>query len=176
MNRMMMFSAALALGLGGCMTQGAAPPVMPVAVTASSASEFTMMATSSNLLEIESSRLALRNSRDADVRSFANRMIRDHGAAARKMTTAVRAAGLPAPARSLSARHQTMLDTLQSASPEEFDAAYLELQANAHTEGVTLFSSYAENGDNPRLQRFARETLPTLEMHAEHVERLRPAR
>lgn len=171
MNRVIVLSAALAIGLGGCVT----PPSSPVATTVTapaSASDFVTMAGSSNLLEVESSRLAMRRSRDAEVRRFAQRMIRDHSMAGRRMMAALRRAGLPASAPVMSSRHRAMLDQLEATSPNEFDAAYITLQTQAHDEAVALFSAYSQRGDNPALTAFASETLPTLEMHAEHVRRL----
>src|SRR5687767_3842162 len=78
MNFKVLFvSSALALAVAGCMTpMGSAPAPAPIAVT--SAAEFVPTATSSNLFEIESSRLALQRSRDPEVRRFAQQMIRDH--------------------------------------------------------------------------------------------------
>jgi putative membrane protein len=171
MNRPLLAILAATLALGGCMTQQS-PQAMtaPVAATmVTDSSQFVPMATSSNLLEIESSRLALRRSRDPDVRRFADRMVRDHTMATRQMAQTVRAAGLPPAPPSMTPRHRAMLDELAATPAGEFDAAYVAAQARAHDEAIALFSSYAENGDNPRLVNFARQTLPKLEMHAEQV-------
>ncbi|MBO1904966.1 DUF4142 domain-containing protein [Microvirga sp. 3-52] len=170
MNFKVLFvSSALALGVAGCMTpMGSAPAPAPIAVT--SAAEFVPTATSSNLFEIESSRLALQRSRDPEVRRFAQQMIRDHNAASRRMTSVVRRAGLPMSPPAMNAKHQQMLATVQSAS--DFDAAYVNAQLMAHQEAVALFTSYSQNGDVPQLAQFAGATLPTLEMHLEHAQSL----
>jgi putative membrane protein len=89
--------------------------------------------------------------------------------ATREMARTVRAAGLPAAPPTMMPRHRAMLDELSATPPGEFDMAYVAAQAKAHDEAIALFSSYAENGDNPRLTAFARQTLPKLEMHAEEV-------
>jgi putative membrane protein len=168
MNLKILFvSSALALGVAGCMTPMASAPA-PVAVT--SAAEFVPTATSSNLFEIESSRLALQRSRDPEVRRFAQQMIRDHNAASRRMTSVVRRAGLPTPPPAMNAKHQQMLATVQAAP--NFDAAYVNAQLMAHQEAVALFTSYSQNGDVPQLAQFAGATLPVLEMHLEHVQSL----
>jgi putative membrane protein len=165
--------AALPLLLGGCVgTNPTTPAATAISTNVTDAAEFTRMATSSNLLEIESSKLAMERSQDREVRRFAGQMIRDHNQAGKRMAAVVRRAGLPEAPMTLSARHQAMLDKLTAAGPEAFDAAYATLQAQAHEEAIALFSSYAQSGDNPRLVDFARKTLPTLQMHARHVERL----
>jgi putative membrane protein len=168
--KMLLISGALALGVAGCMTpMASAPPPPPVAVT--SASEFVPMATSSNLFEIESSRLALQRSRNQEVRRFAQQMIRDHNLASRRMATAVRRAGLPASRPAMMPKHQQMLATVEGAA--DFDAAYVNAQLMAHQEAVALFSSYSSGGDVPQLTNFAGATLPTLQMHLDHVQALR---
>ena len=159
-------SGALALGVAGCMTPMASAP--PMAVT--SAAQFVPMATSSNLFEIESSRLALDRARNPEVRRFAQQMIRDHNVATRRMAAVVASSGLPMPPPTLTARHQAMLASVQGAA--DFDAAYMGAQVMAHQESIALFTSYGSNGDVPPLAAFARQTLPNLQMHLQHAQAL----
>lgn len=160
-------ASALAFGVAGCMTpMASAPP--PVAVTTATA--FVPMATSSNLFEIESSRLALQRSQNREVRRYAQQMIRDHNMTTRRMATVVRRAGLPAPQPAMIPKHQQMLATVEGAA--DFDAAYVNAQLMAHQEAVALFSSYASGGDVPQLREFAGATLPNLQMHLEHAQAL----
>jgi putative membrane protein len=162
-------AAALGATLGGCMPVSS--PVAAVAAsTATTSGGFAPMAVSSNLLEIETSRLALRRSRDPQVKRVADRMIRDHSAASRRMATVMRSSGMQPLSAVLSSRHQAMVDQLPATPASEFDAAYLAIQAQAHDEAITLFQTHAQRGDDPRLVSFSRETLPKLERHAEHVQ------
>ena len=161
-----LISGVLALGVAGCMTPMASAPPM----TVTSAAEFVPMATSSNLFEIESSQLALQRARSPEVRRFARQMIRDHNLATSRMMAVARRSGLPMPPPAMIPRHQAMLATLQAAP--DFDAAYVSAQVMAHQESVALFSSYGSNGDVPQLAAFAQQTLPTLQMHLEHVQGL----
>ena len=48
----------------------------------------------------------------------------------------------------------------------------LEARTQASAAYATLFSSYAGSGDDQALVGFARETLPTLETHLAHVQKL----
>jgi putative membrane protein len=169
MIKTILVAAALGATLGGCMSTSS--PVATVeASTATSTAAFAPMAVSSNLLEIETSRLALQRSRDPQIRRLAQRMIRDHTAASRRMMTVMRSSGLEQPPATLSSRHQAMIDKLAATSAGEFDAAYLAIHAQAHDEAVMLFRTYSQSGDNSRLVAFARETLPKLESHAGHVQ------
>jgi putative membrane protein len=158
-------ASALALGVAGCMTpMASAPP----AVTAVSTAEFVQMATSSSTFEIESSRLALKRSKNPEVGRFAQQMIKDHTAAERRMMVAARRSGMTPPRPMLNAKHQAMLDSVASAS--DFDAAYVSAQLAAHQEAVSLFTAYSSSGDDPQLVQFAQATLPTLQMHLDHVQ------
>lgn len=163
--RIALVASAMALGVAGCMTPTASAPP-PMAVT--TAAVFVPTAVSSNLLEIESSRMALQRARNPEVRRFAQQMIRDHNLATRRMMAVLRRSGLPMPAPAMIPRHQQMVASLQAAP--DFDAAYMGAQVVAHQESVALFSSYASNGDVPPLAAFARQTLPTLQMHLQHAQ------
>jgi len=163
-------AGALALGVAGCMTpMASAPPAAAV----TSAAVFVPTAASSNLFEIESSRLALRRARDPEVRRFARQMIRDHNLATRRMATVLRSTGMPVPPPALNAKHQQMLSSVETAA--DFDAAYVNAQLMAHQEAVALFTSYSASGDVPQLASFAGETLPVLQMHLDHVQSLNGA-
>jgi len=158
-------SSALALGVAGCMTpMASAPPVAAV----TTATAFVPMATSSNLFEIESSRLALERARRPEVRRFAQQMIRDHNRATRRMAAVVTSTGMPMPPPAMIPRHQQMVASLQGAA--DFDAAYMSAQVMAHQESVALFTAYGSNGDVPPLANFARATLPNLQMHLDHAQ------
>lgn len=160
-------ASALTLGVAGCMTpMASAPP--PAAVT--STAVFVPTAASSNLFEIQSSRLALRRARDPEVRRFARQMIRDHNVATRRMATVLRQSGMPVPPPALNAEHRQMLADIEAAP--DFDAAYVGAQLTAHQEAVALFTSYSSSGDTPQLAAFASQTLPTLQMHLDHVQAL----
>jgi putative membrane protein len=134
---------------------------------------FTKSAASANMLEVESSRLALDKAQNKDVKSFAQMMIDDHTKAGEQMKTAVQNAGLPPPAEKMTPRHQDMVNKLKQAGDGRFDGQYVALQVKAHDEAVNLFSKYAKNGDNPEMKKFAEATLPTLEKHKSAVEDLR---
>ncbi|WP_181705404.1 DUF4142 domain-containing protein [Chthonobacter rhizosphaerae] len=164
--------AAITLSVGGCVAGGAGMPTAAV----TSADEFVSMATVSNTFEIETSRLALQRSRDREVRRFARQMIRDHTAASARLQRVASNAGVPPVSPMLDAAHERMYDDLEDEPVGTFDSAYIEAQGLAHQEAITLFSGYAANGDNPRLQAFASDTLPTLQRHAEHVNMLASSR
>lgn len=143
---------------------------MASAVAVTTPSGFAAAATSSNLLEIESSKLALQQSRDPKVRRFAQHMISDHTRASRRLQATLRNSGMAPPPPQMEARHRQQLEALETSSPNGFDMNYVKLQEQAHQEAIGLFSAYAERGTDARLSAFARETLPTLQMHGQMLD------
>ena len=135
---------------------------------------FMKMATSSNLLEIQSSELALQRATSEDVKAFANQMIQDHTKASEDMAAVLQKKGM-APPTELDAKHKQMLQDLANDN-SNFDHAYVELQRGAHQEAVELFTSYSANPDDQDLGAFAQKTLPTLRSHLDHVTKLKGAK
>jgi putative membrane protein len=170
-----MKTAFLGLSLALCAATAACMPAPPVASVAAAtsvttATAFVSMASVSDQFEIQTSQLALERARDPQVRRFATRMIRDHQTSSQRlMSIASRSSQGAMPAPGLDARHAAMLQTLSSTPEGSFDAAYVQMQANAHQEAITMFQTYSSQGDDPALRTFARRTLPTLQMHAEMV-------
>ena len=72
----------------------------------------------------------------------------------------------------LDAKHQKLIDDLNSASAESFDKAYAKQQVDAHQEAVNLFKKYEANGDDPDVKQFAEKTLPTIQHHLDEAKKL----
>lgn len=132
---------------------------------------FVKMAGSANMFEIESSKLALQKSASDDVKQFARKMIDDHTKAGEKLTAILKEEGDAPPPTTLDPKHADAMKLLAAAG-KDFDAAYIGLQHGAHMEAVMLFRTYAGKPDDKKVGDFAAETLPTLEMHLEHVKKL----
>ena len=81
-------------------------------------------------------------------------------------------AAVPSMVAMLDARHAAMLNQLAATSGRRFDALYAQMQVMAHQEAVGLFSAYAQSGGDPALVNFARQVLPTLQMHLAMAQRL----
>lgn len=143
------------------------------AVTHDSPQQFADKAAVANLFEIETSKLAVKMSKNKDVLAFANKMITDHTKAGTAFKAAVgKATGVTPPAEKLDEAHQGKLDDLKGKTGEDFDKAYIDAQQDAHDEAVSLFDSYANNGDDAALKAFAAETLPTLKAHKDMVDKM----
>ncbi|MBX7247474.1 MAG: DUF4142 domain-containing protein [Caulobacteraceae bacterium] len=128
---------------------------------------FVSNAAIANMYEIEAAKLAQSRSRNAKVKEVAAKILADHTKAGDEMKAAAQGMTLPT---ALDERHQGMIDNLKGASDAEFDQVYLDQQEAAHNEAITLFGTYADNGDNAALKAFAAKTRPALEMHLQMVQ------
>ena len=139
-------------------------------LAAEKAQEFIDKAASGGMFEVESSKIAQGKAQDQSVKDFAQKMIDDHGAANAKLETIAGEQKLKVPAQT-DAKHKSDLDALQNGNTP-IDKSYVQMQRDAHADAVKLFDSYAQDGDNPQLKTFAQETLPTLKMHQEMIEKI----
>ena len=115
--------------------------------------------------EIELGQLAMKNTQDAKVRSYAERMVKDHSAADKKLQAIAAKENLQLP-KSLDAEHESLKTRLQGLKGEDFDRAYLQAMAKGHDKAVALFESASQQPQMPEdLKQFAASTLPTLEQH-----------
>ncbi len=141
-------------------------PVM----SAENAQSFVEKAAVGGMFEVESSQLALKTSKDPDVKKFADSMVSDHGKANAELQVLAKDQGLTMPTK-LDKKHETTLKSLQQAGAN-FDAPYIKAQLEGHMTTVKMFEQYAENGENKALQTFAVKTLPTLKMHLDMIEKM----
>lgn len=134
---------------------------------------FVDNAASSDLLEIESGRLATERATDPGLKQFGEQMIADHSAASSELKSLAQSKGITPPAAMLP-RHQKLYDQLVKAEDgEKFDDAYRKLMVSSHKEAVTLFDKTARTAKDPDVKAFAAKTLPTLQQHGAHAKTLK---
>ena len=135
---------------------------------------FVTMAASSDMFELKSSQLAKSRGATGEINAFADHMIADHTKTSTQLTSLMGSMNPPmSMPTSMTERHQAMLRKVEGAGTgAAFNRAYVEAQLMSHQEAVALFSTYAQNGDNPALRTFAQTNLPALQGHLEHAQRL----
>jgi putative membrane protein len=156
--------------IGACLLSVVAGSAQTRAV---STEEFVKKVAISDMMEIQSSELALSRQPDADTKPFAEKMVKDHQQTSQELKGLVESgkvnATLPT---ALDAEHQKKLDELKSKSGKEFDRAYDQMQLQAHEEAVALFEQYSQSGDNPDLKFWAAKTLLHLKEHLSMAKKL----
>ncbi|MEX6507377.1 DUF4142 domain-containing protein [Jiella sp. M17.18] len=157
----------------GTSAMAASKAPMPAPQNVKTAQNFVPMAAVSNTFEIETSNLALRKSKDKAVHDFAQKMVHDHSQAATKLEAAVKQSKMNVSVPTgLDPEHKQMLDDLEAAPSEGFDAKYIQMQSQAHDNAIALFKSYSNNGEKGPIRQFAAKTLPTLKHHKQLVQKL----
>lgn len=125
---------------------------------------FVTNAAQAGIAEVADGKLAVANGSKSAIRTIGQRMVTDHTKANKLLASIARADSLIVPAmpnasdRAIIAKH-TML------SGSAFDTAYLNGQITAHQQTLDLFNVEVAQGSNPRLLAFAKQTLPTIQMH-----------
>jgi putative membrane protein len=147
----------------------AAPTMDPTLLTPLG---FRQMAMFSDSFEIESSRLALQQSRNPRVRAFANQMIQDHTMSSQALMGGMQMAAMGGAGPALDQRHAAMLNQLAGLSGPQFDSAYAQMQVMAHQEALSLYTAQAQAGTDPNFRAFAQQTLPILQHHYAMARRL----
>jgi len=93
-----------------------------------------------NMTEIELSRMALTKATSPDVRSFAQRMIDDHGAAGDKLKGVISAYQMQWPSQ-LDDEHRKSVDELAKKQAGDFDREYAKAMVHGHQDLVAKLES-----------------------------------
>jgi len=132
---------------------------------------FLKTAASSDMFEIESSRLAVDRTKDASLKQFAQQMVNDHTQTSTQLKELASQKGWTVPTQ-MTAEHQQQLDMLKNAKGDAFDAMYRTSQMKAHAEAISLFDSASQNCSDAALKNWAGQTLPKLQMHSDMLKQM----
>lgn len=140
---------------------------------APSTSDFAQTAAMSDMYEVQAGKLAAEKGQSDAVKQFGQQMVDGHTKTTEELTGIIKTKNIKIdlPAK-LDAKHQKLIDDLNSASAETFDKAYANQQVDAHQEAVDLFKKYAARGDDPDVKQFAEKTLPTIQHHLDEAKKL----
>lgn len=142
----------------------------------SSADSFVENAAIGDRYEVRAAQVALQRASSAEVKAIAKKMILDHTASTHHLQAALEmneTRGVAKPPNQVDTRRQKMLEHLDAAPADKFDATYLDQQRLAHEETLSLMESYRDRGDNPQLRSYAAGTAPVVSRHLEHMKHLK---
>jgi putative membrane protein len=125
---------------------------------------FLVNAAQSNLAEIATGRLALRESDNAQVRAFARRMIADHTAAQAKLRDIARAWNTRVPSRPSPTQRRDAA-RLEALEGRAFDRTYLRRQITAHRQTLGVCLVEIDGGRVSDLRTYAANTAPVVRSH-----------
>jgi putative membrane protein len=151
----------------------------PVALSAQSAApndaQIAHIAYTAGQLDIAAAKQALAKSKDKEVRSFAEEMIRDHTAVNDQALALVKKLGVTPQdnptSQSLSANAAAELKTLDKLSGKAFDKAYVANEAAYHkTVNGALQTTLIPNAKNGELKSLLQTGLKLFTEHQHHAE------
>ncbi|MBG0794286.1 DUF4142 domain-containing protein [Methylocystis sp. H62] len=114
--------------------------------------------------EIQAGREAQNKANTQDFLDYARRIVRDHTNMDDELKPILRQGGINAPT-ALDKEHQNLLQQLTSVTGARFEERFRTQQIDGHEKAVKLFESYARNGQNADLKRWAQSAIPMLENH-----------
>jgi putative membrane protein len=134
---------------------------------------FITQASSGNMFEISAGNLALNTSTNTDVKTFASRMVTDHGTTAAEMASLAEKKGWSIPTVMLQ-KDQQNLDSLSSLHATAFDKRFAAIMVRSHTQTIDLFQMAASDDGVPDadLRAFAAAALPLLRQHLQLAQQL----
>jgi putative membrane protein len=133
-------------------------------------SVFVTKAAQDGMTEVELGKVALSKSSNAQVREFAQRMVKDHGKANNELAAIAKQKGIDAP-KKLDAEHAAMVKELEATDGMAFDTQYAKHMNMDHSKAVALFEAASKSNDTD-LAGFAKKTLPTLKEHKQMASKL----
>jgi putative membrane protein len=144
------------------------------AFAAQDSDDFVEDASAKGVAEVEAGKLALEKGTAADVKTFADMMVKDHTLANTKLKAIADSKKLDvSDDAQLLDKAKSMILELRSA--KSFDQAYANNQVKAHEATIKLFEDEAATGKDAELKAFATETLPKLKEHLSHAKELAKA-
>jgi len=147
-----------------CVATCAASAAEPDATQPVSAAQaFVTKATQDGLAEIMLGQTVEKRTKDPKVKEFATQMVADHTKANAELAAIAKRKNLEVPT-DLDDKHATMVHSVSTKPPSEFDGEYAKKMREAHDNAVTLFTDASAVGDK-EIAAFAKKTLPTLKQH-----------
>jgi predicted outer membrane protein len=131
--------------------------------------EFVQAASMSSSTEIDASKLAAKQSQDADVKSFAHHMEIDH----MKLAISLKMAAPHGVAVPKDNSDTAILNSPSGLHGKEFDTAYIkQIGLAGHEKAVAAFQTEADSGQNADLKKAAQKALPTIKQHLKMAQQL----
>ncbi|HEX5397623.1 MAG TPA: DUF4142 domain-containing protein [Verrucomicrobiae bacterium] len=125
---------------------------------------FMLAAGQVNLTEIKLGEYAAQNGKRDDVKTFGQRMVKDHTAINDDLKALAAQKNVTLP-NSLDAAHQKMVDKLMALSGAEFDKAYIAGMYNGHKKAIKAFKAGSAETKDADIKSFADKSAPVLEEH-----------
>jgi putative membrane protein len=131
--------------------------------------QFLKDSSEGNLAEIKTAQLALKTSKNAEVRSFAQEMIKDHTALNESAKPVAAKAGLTPPS-SPSVKQDAIYLKLKALSGETFDKSYVKSMVEDHHEDLQMAKQENATTTNPEMKKLSGHAADVIAQHTQKIE------
>lgn len=121
--------------------------------------------------EIQLGQMAQQKGSSAAVKSFGQRMMKDHSDASDKLKNIAQSQHISLPVE-LDPEHKEAAARLSRLSGPQFDQAYMLLMVQEHTKDVNKFQQEAASAQDETVKQFATATLPVLQSHLNEAQQI----
>jgi putative membrane protein len=154
--------------------QTAAPPEAPATLNAVDFN-FVGQANLGAPFQIDSGRLAETKGTSAAIRSYAHLMVTTHIPVVDALNVILKKKDVTPSNTLLHGAYDAMISTLKADHRIAFDRNYVNGQVEYQKGNAALFEQEIQNGSDPDLKEFARQTLPKIVDHLHRAETLAAA-
>jgi putative membrane protein len=155
----------------------AQPAVVPEAPATLNAVDFNFVG-QANLgapFQVDSGRLAEKKGTSAAIRSYAHLMVTTHIPVVDALNVILKKKTITPSNTLLHGAYEAMIFTLKADHRSAFDRNYVNGQVEYQKGNAALFEQEIQNGSDPDLKEFARQTLPKIVDHLHRAETLAAA-
>lgn len=133
--------------------------------------KFIKKAARGGMMEVELGKIAGKNGQKDDVKSFGERMVKDHGKANDDLKSLASKLNVDVPDK-VNAKHQATIDKFSKMSGESFDAAYVKEMVKDHKKDIAEFEQAQSEVKNEDLKKFIADTIPVMKEHLEMAQKM----
>jgi putative membrane protein len=161
-------------GMAAASAQTVAPPEAPATLNAIDFN-FVGQANLGAPFQVDSGRLAETKATNAAISSYAHLMVTTHIPVVNALNVILKQKNITPSSTLLHGAYDAMMFTLNADRGVPFDRNYLNGQVEYQKGNAALFEQEIQNGNDPELKEFARQTLPKIVDHLERARKLAAA-
>jgi putative membrane protein len=159
------------VGTSVAVAQTAAPPEVPATLSAVDLN-FVGQANLGAPFQVDSGRLAETKGTSAAIRNYAHLMVTSHIPVVDALNVILKKKNIIPSNTLLHGAYDAMIFTLKADQRATFDRNYVSGQVEYQKGNAALFEQEIQNGSDPDLKEFARQTLPKIVDHLHRAEKL----
>ncbi len=141
------------------------------ASSASADKTFLMMADEGNSAEIAASQLALKKSKNPEIKTYAQQMITDHQKLRSDMAPLAQQLGVTTP-QPLNETHKVEAKRLAALSGDKFDKEYIKAMDLDHHKTLDMFKNEISTTSNADLKAAASQGQPVIQQHTDMADQM----